>query len=113
MIQCLLRIAEMRIKYQNRFSQILVISNVVLLIFSILWLIFGLKFTGTDLFEHNSNTFNWAFAGLMGFMIAFFCISIVMGIFGIKISTMASPSKWVVGVYGLFILTIVCIPSII
>lgn len=112
MIQCFLRAAALRLKYQKRCSQILLCLNYFLIFMATIWFIGGLVFVGMDMVTNlDSPRLSVLRASITAFLIIFLVLILFTACVGIKVSKFKAPSKYQVAAYGLCAFLFVFVPN--
>ena len=111
MIQCLFKVAALRLKYQRRCSQMLVCLNCLLLFIGSIWFIGGLVFVGMDVVSHmEESRLNTLMGAITAFLLIFFALILFVTCVGIKVSRFKAPTKCQVAAYGLASFVLLFIP---
>jgi len=80
----------------------------ILALFTMIWMIFGLEFTIGSL----NKSFNWIYGSILGFVLVFFAFSCGASIFGLVISCHDVPNVCCPALYCFIIFFLVFIPMV-
>ena len=112
MFPCCFRVSQFKTRYQSSCNRCLFVLNILFLLITLAWFIFGLIYSSVSLMEYFKDEEVLRLYGLI--TVSLFVLVIFVAIItciGMKITLIASPKCWQVAGYGLLVL-LVTIPYI-